>query len=59
MTEKSTLNLDILRTKRGFNVKIKTFSIIFKEISGNKNCLRPESAPLILRFLVISSTEDK
>ena len=37
-------NLNIL--KRAFEVKWKSFLIIFKGLSVAKNCLRPESAPL-------------
>ena len=37
-------NLNMLRTKRAFGT---TENAIFKEISIAKNCLRPESAPLI------------
>ena len=37
--------LNILRTKRAFQKK--AFFIIFKGLSFAKNCLRPESAPLI------------
>ena len=43
-------NLNILRRKRAFEVKSKTFFIIFKGLSVAKNCLRPESAPLIAGF---------
>ena len=32
--------------ERAFEVKEKTFFIIFKGLSVAKNCLRPESAPL-------------
>ena len=32
--------------KSAFEVKQKTFFIIFKGLSVAKNCLRPESAPL-------------
>ena len=45
MTKKSNKNLNILRTKRAFKVKQKTFFIIFKRLLVAKNCLRPESAP--------------
>ena len=38
--------LNILRTKRAFEVKYEAFFIIFKELSVAKNYLRPESAPL-------------
>ena len=44
--KKSRQKLNILRTKRAFEVKWKAFFIIFKELSVTKNCLRPESAPL-------------
>ena len=47
MIKKSRQNLNILRTKRAFMVKQKTFSIIFKVLSVVKNCFRPQSAPLI------------
>ena len=43
--------LNILRTKRAFKVKQKAFFIIFKGLSIAKNCLRPESAPLIQALL--------
>ena len=39
-------NVNILRTKRAFEVKGKAFFIIFKGVSAAKNCLRPEIAPL-------------
>ena len=40
-------NLNILRTKRAFEVKQKVFFTIVKGTSVAKNCLRSESAPLI------------
>ena len=39
-------NLNILRTKRAFEVKYKAFFITFKRLSDDKNDLKPESAPL-------------
>ena len=39
-------NVNILRTKRAFNVKLKALFSIFKGHSVAKNFLRPESAPL-------------
>ena len=47
MTKKSDKNLNILRTKRAFEVKQKAF-IIFKGLLIVRNCLRPESVPLTL-----------
>ena len=41
MTKKSRRELNILRTKRAFKVKYKTFFIFFKELSNAQNCLRP------------------
>ena len=41
-------NSNILKTKRGFKVKLKSFFIIFKGRSVARNCLRPESAPLTI-----------
>ena len=38
-------NLNIVRTKKAFEVKQKAFFIIFKGLSVAKNCLRPESVP--------------
>ena len=35
--------------KRAFKVKLKAFFNIFKGLSVAKNCLRPESASLMLR----------
>ena len=46
--KKSRQNLNASRTKRAFDMKQKAFFIIFKGFSGAKNCLRLESAPLIL-----------
>ena len=46
MTKSQDKNLNILRTKRGFEVKYKPFFIIFKGLSVAKNCLRSESVPL-------------
>ena len=40
-------NFNILRTKRAFKVKWKSFSIIFIGLLMAKNCLRPESRPLM------------
>ena len=40
--------LNILRTKRTFKVRKKNFFVTFKGLSVAKNCLRPESAPLII-----------
>ena len=45
-------NLNILRTKRAFEVKSKAFFIIFKWFSVAKNCRRPESASLKLTRLL-------
>ena len=45
-TMKSDKNLNILKRKRAFKVKLKAFFIIFKGLSVAKNCLSPESAPL-------------
>ena len=39
--------LNILRTKRAFNMKRKTFFIIFTELSVVKNCLRHERGKLV------------
>ena len=39
-------NLNILRTKGAFEVKLKAFFIIFKGLWVAKNCFRPESVPL-------------
>ena len=36
----------ILRTRGAFDVKWKAFFITFKGLLADKNCLRPESAPL-------------
>ena len=47
MTKSQELNLNILGMKRAFNVKQKTFSIIFKGLSVASNCLKPESGLLI------------
>ena len=43
-------SLDILRTKRAFEVKQKALFIIFKRFSVAKICLRPESAPLSTKY---------
>ena len=40
-------NLNISRKKRAFEVKSRTFFIIFKGLSVNRNCLSPEKASLI------------
>ena len=46
MTKKLRQKLNILKTKRAFEVKQKEFYITFKGLLVAKNCLRPESAPL-------------
>ena len=46
-SESQDENLNILRTKRAFEVKSKAFFVIFKGLSIAKNCLRPESAPSV------------
>ena len=50
MTKDSRQKLNILRTKRAFDMKQKKIFIIFKGLSVAKNCLRPESAPLNLHL---------
>ena len=47
-------NLNILRTKKASEVKLKAFFSNFKGLSIAKNCLRPESAPLILQAAISS-----
>ena len=47
-------NLNILRTKKDFEVKLKAFSIIFKGLSIVKNFPRPKSALLKKLLLNIS-----
>ena len=39
--------------RKAFNIKRKTFVIIFKGLSVARNCLRPESGPLIHEFLYV------
>ena len=46
-----------MRTKRAFEVKEKSFFIIFKELSVAKNCLRPESASLQLPIGKLTKNE--
>ena len=48
MTENSSQNLNIMRTRRAFKVKYKAFFINFKGLSVSKNCLSLESEPLML-----------
>ena len=48
ITKSQDKNLNILRTKRAFDVKQKAFFIIFKGLSSAKNCIRAECASLIL-----------
>ena len=42
-----------MRTKRAFKVKEKALFIIFKGLSGSKNCLRPEGAPLKIQIQLV------
>ena len=44
--------MNILRTRRVFDVKSKAFFIVFKVLSAAKNCVRPESAPLKYREII-------
>ena len=44
-------NLNILRTKRAFEVKSKAFFIIFQGFLIAKNCLGPESTSLMENFI--------
>ena len=39
---------NILRTKRDFKMKYKAFFINFQGLSVDRNCLRPETAPLTI-----------
>ena len=48
-----------MRTKRAFEVKQKAFFIIFKGLSAVKNCIRPESAPLMSKSPQRITKEDK
>ena len=52
MTKRSRKKLKYLENEKCFRSEIKAFFIIFKELSVAKNFLRPESAPLMLRFLL-------
>ena len=45
---KKSQDKNFMSTKRAFEVKQKTFFIIFKGLLAAKNCIRPESAPLII-----------
>ena len=45
-------NLNILTKKRAFEVKWKAFFTNFIGLSVAKNCLKPESAPLIITNLI-------
>ena len=47
-------NLNILGTKKASEVKLKAFFSNFKGLSIAKNCLRLESAPLILQAAISS-----
>ena len=47
MTKKTRQKFKYLENERAFDVKLKAFFIIFKGFSATKNCLRPESAPLM------------
>ena len=46
--------LNILRTKRAFELKQKTSFIIFKGLLAGKNYLRPESMPCSLNSVIRS-----
>ena len=48
MTKKSRQKHKYLENEKSFLGEIKSFFIIFKGLSVAKNCLRPESAPIIL-----------
>ena len=52
-------NLNILRAKRAFVVKLKSFFIIFKGFLIAKNWLRPEKAPLIFSILLANFRRQK
>ena len=43
-------NVSISRTKRALKMKYEAFFIIFKGLSVLRNCLRPESGPLMLKY---------
>ena len=47
MTKKSRQKHKYLENEKSFLGEIKSFFIIFKGLSVAKNCLRPESAPLM------------
>ena len=53
MTKKSRQKLKYLENEKSFWDEIKTFLIIFKGLSDAKNCLRPESSPLMLEGIII------
>ena len=48
ITKISEKNVNISRTKRAFNMKLKVFFVLFKGFSIVRNCLRPDSRPLTL-----------
>ena len=51
LVKKSRENINISKTRKAFKIKRKTFVIIFKGLSVVRNCLRPESGPIIHEFL--------
>ena len=53
MTEKSKQKFKYLENKKSFQDEIKSIFHHFKGISIVKNCLRPESAALIVKLLTL------
>ena len=54
-TKSQDKNVNILRTRRAFNMKQKVFFIILKGLSELRNCFRFESGPLSTTFFVYFS----
>ena len=50
MTKKSRQKLKYLENEKSFLGEIKSIFIIFKGLSAAKNCLRPDSVPLMVKM---------
>ena len=59
MIKKSRQKLKYIENEKSFRGEIKSIFTIFKGLSVAKNCIRPDSAPLSRRSIILTTSVNK
>ena len=59
MTKMSRQKLKYIENEKSFRGEIKSIFTIFKGLSVAKNCIRPDSAPLSRRSIILTASVNK